>query len=347
MRRTLLSATLCLAAFPSIGAVITVGVGKDYATLNAAITNAQANDEIRIDAGVYINDYSTIIVPLTIVGVGGIAVLDANAPIPNGKAILVTRANVTIRNLEFRDASVPDRNGAGIRHELGDLTIEDGIFRNNEDGILGGDGATIDVVVRNSSFIDNGFGDGFTHGLYLNNIASLTVEDSDFSGTLVGHDIKSRAATTIVRNNILDDGVSGTTSYAIDISNCGIAEIVGNQIAQGPGTQNPSMVAYGAEGCTKAVNSLLVENNSFINTKPGTSIGVNNFSAVVAVLRGNTFGGLATNLRGPGVFVGPGQDPDPTDPTDPTAVPAPMSLALLGFGAAALAMFRRKPAQRS
>jgi len=344
MRRTLLSATLCLAAFPSIAAVITVGVGKDYATLNAAITNAQANDEIRIDAGVYFNDYSTINVPLTIVGVGGIAVLDANAAIPNGKAILVTRANVTIRNLEFRDASVPDRNGAGIRHELGDLTVENSIFRNNEDGILGGDGATIDVVVRNSSFIDNGFGDGFTHGLYLNNIASLTVEDSTFSGTLVGHDIKSRAATTIVRNNVLDDGVSGTASYAIDVSNCGIAQIVGNQITQGPNTQNPAMVVYGAEGCTKAANSLLVENNSFVNSKPGTSIGVNNFSSVVAVLRGNTFTGLSQNLRGPGVFAGP-TDPDP-DPV-PTPVPAPMSLALLGFGAAALALLRGRPAQRS
>lgn len=344
MRRTLLSATLCLAAFPSIAAVITVGVGKDFATLSAAITNAQANDEIRIDAGVYINDYSTIIVPLTIVGVGGIAVLDANAPIPNGKAILVTRANVTIRNLEFRDASVPDRNGAGIRHELGDLTIEDSIFGNNEDGILTNSGADIDVVVRNSMFIDSGFGDGFSHGLYALNINSLTVEDSEFTGTLVGHDIKSRAATTIVRNNILDDGVTGTASFAIEISNCGIAQIVGNQITQGPSTQNSSMVGYGAEGCTHALNSLLVDSNSFVNTRPGNSIGVNNFSPAIAMLRNNTFQGVATPLRGPGIFVGPTEpDPDPV----PVPVPAPMSLALLGFGAAALAMFRRKPAQRS
>jgi hypothetical protein len=342
-RLPILLAALLLHAFPLQAAIITVGTGKQYPTLNAAITNAQANDEIRIDAGVYVNDYSTISVPLTIVGIGGIAVLDANAPIPNGKAILVTRANVTIRNLEFRDATVPDRNGAGIRHELGDLTVENSTFRNNEDGILGNDGAGIDVVVRDSTFIDSGFGDGRSHALYVNNIASLTVEDSDFSGTLVGHDIKSRAATTIVRNNVLDDGVSGTTSYAIDISNCGIAQIIGNEITQGPNTENPSMVAYGPEGCTKATNSLLVEDNSFVNTRPGTTIGVNNFSSVVAVLRNNTFQGLAQPLRGPGIFVGPDPDPDP----DPTPVPAPMSLALLGFAAAALALMRQRRGQRA
>jgi hypothetical protein len=334
---------LLLCALPAQAAILTVGAGKQYSTLNAAITDAQANDEIRIDAGVYVNDYSTISVPLTIVGIGGIAVLDANAPIPNGKAILVTRANVTIRNLEFRDATVPDQNGAGIRHELGDLTVENSIFRNNEDGILGNDGADIDVVVRNSTFIDSGFGDGRSHALYVTNIASLTVEDSDFSGTVVGHDVKSRAATTIVRNNVLDDGVSGTTSYAIDISNCGIAQIVGNQITQGPNTENPSMLAYGAEGCNKATNSLLVEDNSFVNTESGTTIGVNNFTSVVAVLRNNTFEGLTQTLRGPGIFVVPDPDPDP----DPTPVPAPMSLALLGFGAAALALTRQRRNQRS
>jgi hypothetical protein len=342
MHRALqVSALLCLAAVSSEAAIITVGAGKDYATLNAAIANASANDEIRIDAGVYVNDYSTINVPLTIVGVGGLAVLDANAPIPNLKAILVTRADVTIRNLEFRDATVPDRNGAGIRHELGDLTVEDSIFRNNEDGILTASGATMDLVVRRSQFIESGFGDGFSHALYAFNINSLTVEDSVFSQTLVGHDIKSRANTNIIRNNVLDDGVSGTTSYAIDLSNCGVAQVTGNQITQGPNTQNPSMLAYGPEGCTKPVNSLLVEGNSFTNTKPGTSIGVHNFtSTVVAVLRNNTFTGLSEDVRGLHTIVGP--DPDP----DPTPVPEPMSLALLGVGAAVLAA-TRKAAQRS
>jgi len=135
--------------------------------------------------------------------------------------------------------------------------------------------------------------------------------------------------------------VSGTTSYAIDIPNCGIAQVTGNQITQGPDTQNPSMLAYGAEGSAKTVNSLLVDGNSFVNSKPGTSIGVHNFtSTVVAVLRDNTFQGLSENLRGPGIFVGPNPDPDPAP------VPVPMTLALLGFGVAALACVRH-PAQRS
>ena len=63
------------------------------------------------------------------------------------------------------------------------------------------------------------------------------MQDSDFQGTLVGHDIKSRAALTTVTGNTLDDGVTGTTSYAIDISNGGVATITSNTITQGADTR--------------------------------------------------------------------------------------------------------------
>jgi hypothetical protein len=125
-RMNMLRAALAASAVIGGGAsaaVITVGTGGgyDFTTLSAAIAAAQANDNIRIAAGTYVNDFATINFPITIEGVGGIAVLEATVLIPNGKGILVTNANVTVRNLEFRNARVVDENGAGIRAQLGHL----------------------------------------------------------------------------------------------------------------------------------------------------------------------------------------------------------------------------------
>lgn len=357
MRRALLPLaglwlSACLASAAQ-AAVITVGSGGSYARLSDAIANAQANDEIQVAAGLYADDFATITVPLTIVGVGGLAVLQqVNAAIPNEKAILVTRADVTIRNLEFRDARVPDGNGAGIRHEVGDLTIIDSVFRNNQDGILAGNIAGADILVRGTSFIGNGAGDGQTHALYVNRIDSLTVEQSIFDGTLIGHDIKSRAAVTTVLDSILDDGVTGTASYAIDLSNGGVGRIIGNTITQGANTDNPSMIAYGPEGDLYSLSSLLVQNNTFINLRPGSSVGVANFTQTVsAQLCGNTFQNVATPLSGPGQISSqcddPGPGPDPGPDPGPTPVPAPGGLALFGLALGGLALLRRSRVHRA
>lgn len=285
-------------------AVIKVGVGDgyDHAKLAAAIAAAQPNDRIEVAAGTYLNDFATVTVPLTIEGVGGVAVLDADAQIPNGKAILITRAAVTIRNLEFRRARVVDGNGAGIRAEAGDLKIENTVFRENQNGILTiGDG-DFTVTISNSTFIDNGAGDGQTHAIYVNRMKELSVTGSTFAGTRIGHDIKSRARRTIVTGNTLDDGVSGTTSYAVDLPNGGEGVITGNTIAQGPATDNSAMISYAAEGIAHGVNSLLVTNNTFTNTSPAGAVGVFNHSDIPVTLQNNTYDGVARRLLGPGEF---------------------------------------------
>ncbi|MCC6720520.1 MAG: hypothetical protein IT555_21815, partial [Acetobacteraceae bacterium] len=116
--------------------ILTVGAGKDFATLAAAIGASAAGDTIQVDAGTYVDDFATITHALTIQGIGGMAKLLAVGAPPNGKAILTINADVTLEHIEFAGAAVPDGNGAGIRYEGGHLAIDQCWFHDNENGLL-------------------------------------------------------------------------------------------------------------------------------------------------------------------------------------------------------------------
>src|SRR5262245_41673463 len=85
-------------------AILTVGAGKQFSTLAAAIGASHNGDVIRVQAGTYTNDFATIDTKITIVGVGGMVNLVATQPPPNGKGILVTNTDVTVTNIAFSGA---------------------------------------------------------------------------------------------------------------------------------------------------------------------------------------------------------------------------------------------------
>src|SRR5262245_41332823 len=97
--------------------ILTVGPGRQFATLAAAIAASQTGATIQVQSGTYTNDFATINTRLNLVGVGGMVHLVATGNIPNGKAILITNTDVTITNFEFSGARVVDSNGAGIRYQ--------------------------------------------------------------------------------------------------------------------------------------------------------------------------------------------------------------------------------------
>ncbi len=276
--------------------VLKVGPDRTLATPSAAAAVARSGDVIEIDAGTYVGDTATWTQnDLTIRGVGGLAHLKADGRSAQGKGIwVIAGSRTTVVNIEFSGASVPDGNGAGIRQEGTDLVVRTCSFHDNENGILAGANAASDIRISRSRFFRNGLGDGYTHNIYIGTVRSFTLTGSAVTTARVGHEVKSRALTNTIRaNRILDKGA--TASYSIDLPNGGDSVIAGNVIEQGPNSENPTLISYGAEGLENPSSRLWVVNNTLVNHRAS--------GTYVAVAPG-TNAHLWNNLRvGPGDLI--------------------------------------------
>src|ERR1700760_371308 len=118
--------------------VLTVGVGQQYATIEAAVAAANSGDTVDVQAGTYTNDFVSISKNLTLQAVGGVVTMVATLAPPNGKAIIDEGApgvSVTINGFDVSGAAVADGNGAAIRYEGGNLTLNNVYFHNNQEGL--------------------------------------------------------------------------------------------------------------------------------------------------------------------------------------------------------------------
>jgi hypothetical protein len=258
-------ATLLLA--PARAATLIVGPQAPSMTLAQALAAASDGDTIALMPGTYEGQSGVVTHKrLTIRAVDGRPVLQAKGRVAERKAILVVRGgDVTIEGLEFRGARADDANGAGIRHETGRLTVRNCLFLDNEAGILAGNDETAELLVEDSEFgsaprVEG----GLHHLLYVGRIGRFSLRGSRFYSGHEGHLIKSRARENRIAYNLIHDGDEGRASYEIDLPNGGLAWLVGNVIGQGPGAQNPVMVAYGAEGNPWPKSALYLSHNSFI-----------------------------------------------------------------------------------
>ena len=288
-------------ALPSGAITRRVGPGKTYSRPSLAAAAAQTGDIIEIDAGTYPDDATTWNAGnLTIRGVGGRAQLRwTTGQISNGKAIWVIRgASTTVENTEFSGAKVADQNGAGIRQEGAGLVLRNCYIHDNENGILT-DSGNWDILIENSEFANNSFGDGYTHNLYIGNIRKFTFQHSYSHHAQVGHNLKSRAKENYILYNRIMDEATGTASYAIDIPNGGTTYVIGNLIQQGPANDNSGIMSYAAEGGSNPDQHLYVTSNTFVNDYgSGTHISVSGTTPIFA--RNNLFIGPGTLYSGPG-----------------------------------------------
>jgi hypothetical protein len=250
--------------------ILTVGQGQQYSTIAAAVAASSDGDTINVEGGTYTNDFFTIRTSLTLQAVDGEAHIVATQQPGDGKAAITEGAagiNVAINGFEISGVTVPDGNGAAIRYEGGNLSLTNDYFHDNQEGLLGAPDPNGTISVHHSEFSFNGDGSGFTHNFYAGAIASVSIDDSYFHDAIVGHEIKSRAASTSVTNSRVFDN-NGSASYSIDTPNGGNVNISSNVIEQGPNTQNPAIFAYGEEGITNA-GSASISGNTIVNDDPG------------------------------------------------------------------------------
>ena len=231
----------------NLSSTIQVGPQRFYKVPSAAAAVAQDGDIVEIDAEEYLGDVAIWRANnLTIRGVRGRPHLFANGADAEGKGIWVIKGDdTTVENIEFSGAAVRDRNGAGIRQEGRNLTVLSCSFHDNENGILAGRNPNSKITIMYCEFANNGHGDGQSHNLYIGPVESLALRYNYIHHAKIGHNVKTRARRNyIVYNRIMDED-SGTSSYAIDVSNGGITYIMGNLIQQCPHTDNWTIVAYG------------------------------------------------------------------------------------------------------
>jgi hypothetical protein len=284
------------------GMTLAVGPGKAFATPCAALAAAQDGDRVEIDAaGTYTGDVCAITAnTLTITGMGGRAHIDAGGKNAQGKGIWVIQGHDTVvENIEFSGASVPDQNGAGIRQEGSNLTLRNCFFHDNENGILSGADASSEILIESTEFARNGFGDGYSHNLYIGTIKKFTLRASYSHSAKIGHLVKSRALENHILYNRLTGEADGTESYEINLPDAGTSYVIGNLIQQGPTTDNAAMLDFASESAKNGGQGLYVVNNTFVNERGGNSVFVSVGSAFssAAVVKNNAFVGPGTAVN--------------------------------------------------
>ncbi len=363
MRKALLVGLLCAAAHQTPAKAAEFYV-SNFSELSAAINaaNIDSGSTIYLAPGTYsggalpnILATQTISLDPSFGALAGSAILSTD---PTGSKGLLTVpssvSNITlaVNGLTFEGATISDADGgnaAGIRFQStgpSSLLVTNSTFLNNQNGILTGFGAPLAeellmVSISDSLFANNGTSSGLTHGIYIFG-QSLGVSNSTFCGTVAGHDIKSRTATTTITGSSFYDGIAGTNSlcevgsasYSIDLPNGGEGTLNNNEFFQGAAGENFAIVSYGEEGLAFADNSLLVGGNNFNSTINGRGIqelaGGRPACLVPVQLSNNTFSATLTPVVPENCVASPGPDPDPQPVNEPATIWI-ICAALLGF----------------
>jgi Right handed beta helix region len=284
-------------ANPSPAATLKVGPNETYKAPSAAAAVAKNGDHVAIDPGEYFDCAVWNADNLVIEGTGpGVVITDKSCM---GKGLFVVEGkNTTVRNLTLTRSRVPDMNGAGIRLDNGNLTVDNVKFIDNQNGIMGGVPGTT-VTIRNSDFDRNGTCQAAcAHGIYIEHVDLLRIENARFSNTRQAHSIKSRALRTEVIGSTITDGPEGTSSFLIEAPNGGSLVVSGNTLEKGPKSENHNAaIAIGAEGVTHPTAEITITNNDFRNDGNYQTALLWNMTATPATLNGNRLSGSANPLK--------------------------------------------------
>jgi hypothetical protein len=211
-----------------------------------------------------------------------------------GKAALVIRGNnTTIIGLECSQVKVPDGNGACIRMEGENLTLRNVHFHGNQMGILSGPKSGR-VVIEDSVIENNGIAGGaLGHNLYINGDALEVRRSRILSARNEGHEIKSRAAKTLIEDCVIAS-LDAVDSRLIDTPNGGEVILRNNLLEEGPASSNMDIIGFGLERKNpKAkfnhdINTIVIENNTVLVDRRRGALFLRQADATSITITGNT-----------------------------------------------------------
>lgn len=275
--------------------VLRVGPAAEFAMPSAAAVAARDGDTVEIASGDYHGDVAVWTASrLRIVGLEPRPHVFGDGRDAEGKGIWVVRGNDTvIENVEISGAQVRDRNGAAIRLEGRNLVLRNAFLHDNENGLLTGAKTDSEVTIEHCEFARNGNGEGYTHNVYVGAVAKLTVSRSYLHHAVGGHNLKSRAAISVVSDNRLADESDGHASYEADFPNGGNVTLAFNIFQKGAAAENTTLVSYGAEGLANGGDHRFVaKGNTFVAQRPNGARFVFIAPGVKSVdINGNVFAG--------------------------------------------------------
>ncbi len=187
-----------------------------------------------------------------------------------GKAALVTAApGIAIEGLEISNIEVGDSNGACVRFDPGtrDPTLRDIYCHDNQEGLIGQVRGRL--LVEDSTFEANGFGEGRAHGMYIWGDEALIRRTRILATQNAGHTLKSGLQTLTVENSVLA-ALNSRNSRALDAYGGGTVVLRGNVIQQGPQSDNSDVIGLAMEPnrLLPGGHSLLMEDNWVIYDAP-------------------------------------------------------------------------------
>ncbi|MCK9607151.1 MAG: right-handed parallel beta-helix repeat-containing protein [Methylomonas sp.] len=269
--------------------------GCDFNNLQKAVDAAPIGGEIRLAPE--INGTCAVIrKPLHIIGersadghrahlVGGVCA---------GKGALVTAApNIIVEGLEISDISVGDGNGACIRLDPGtrDLTVRNLYCHDNQEGMLGASDGHL--LIEDSIFSGNGFGNGRAHGLYLNGGDDVLIRRCRIlSSQNAGHLLKSGARVLTVEDSILA-ALNGHNSRVLDAFAGGKIILRRNVLQQGPQSDNSDMIGLALESrLLPDGHSFRMEDNWVIYDRSGRGVLIRGRKLGPVAILNNSFVGV-------------------------------------------------------
>ena len=215
----------------------------DATDLQAALRNAPSGAMVLLRRGVF-HQAAEIHRPVYILAEPGAALVDKSI---NSKAALVVNADTTIEGLECRGIIVSDGNGACVRQQKGNVRLRNVHLHNAQMGVLTGhNGGVIRII---DSYIHDSGSDGeggLGHNVYVNSGELYFLNSWSLTARNAGHEIKSRAARTIIRNSVIAS-FNARDSRLVDIPEAGVLEISNSVLGEGPRSENWHVIGYGLE----------------------------------------------------------------------------------------------------